>query len=531
MTKLDLNNNTPLKLLVLNICLLFCSLSLWSQSSKDYIRLIDSADYYVSEFPEISKRFLDSIPEPIETSIHGHLAEYYQLLAILNAKNKEQVIIFHNYLLALRYAKLENNYDVAGDANLELFYNTYIVKHDSTAYTYLDEAKKYYSLSNNKNGLAEVIQMPAFVEYSKNNYEKSNQLVLSQLDYYKSITDDAYYYLYALFLISSNYLHLQNLDKAHAYFNELNALKYNETIDKTLHDLHLVTLYNCFAHVHLSNKAIDSTQIYLEKARNLKKSMNESDVKEHFETYIDYYDAVNNNEAKKAYVDSLRIFEVNLLEKTVDAGFQMNKALVHTEHKLHQEKQKNQFNRYLVGVISTLLLALLVFIAMRYKVIRKRIINFTKQDEEFNFLKNNHEKLKVKAHGLADYLDEVKKEMKQISVMEEGKDQQSKTKELYRNIHHNSSTLLAKGENHFELVSELNIDFFNKISAKHKELSDSEIIICYYVYTGFKNKEIAAFLNTTHRAIESKRFRIRKKINLQSKDISLSDHFQQILQK
>ena len=81
-------------------------------------------------------------------------------------------------------------------------------------------------------------------------------------------------------------------------------------------------------------------------------------------------------------------------------------------------------------------------------------------------------------------------------------------------MHHNSTTLLDKTENHFELVNDLNVDFFKKIQERYPQLNNSEIIICYYLFIGFKNKEISVFLNTTVRAVESKRYRITKKIDL-----------------
>ena len=93
-------------------------------------------------------------------------------------------------------------------------------------------------------------------------------------------------------------------------------------------------------------------------------------------------------------------------------------------------------------------------------------------------------------------------------------EQRIRIKELYKNLHLNSSTILAKGESHLELINELNVDFFTQISDKYPQLNHSEIIICYYLFTGFKNKEIAIFLNSTVRAVESKRYRINKKLNI-----------------
>ena len=43
---------------------------------------------------------------------------------------------------------------------------------------------------------------------------------------------------------------------------------------------------------------------------------------------------------------------------------------------------------------------------------------------------------------------------------------------------------------------------------------------------GFTNKEIAVFLNTTIRSVESRRYRISKKMNLSKKDMTLLEFLQ-----
>mgnify|MGYP000448140398 CR=1 FL=1 len=164
---------------------------------------------------------------------------------------------------------------------------------------------------------------------------------------------------------------------------------------------------------------------------------------------------------------------------------------------------------------------------IKYKSIRKKIAEFSKRKKEYSFLQNNNEKLRVKIKGLENYIAEIKKEVKSISTINNLNDQKMQIQELYKKIHLNSSILLEKGENHLELINELNIDFFNAISTKHPTLNSSEIIICYYLFMEFKSKEIAAFLNTSIRSIESKRFRIASKLAIKTKNYSLVDYLKE----
>ena len=495
-----------------------------TNNKLNYYSLIDSADLYIDNNPKVSEQFLNSIPDPITSNIKDRLAHYYQLKGLINDVNDEPIKQFQNFSLALKYAKLEQDYDIAGMVSLELFFNTYIIKKDSTAFKYLEDAKQFYTKTNNTNGLAEVSQMYAFVEYDKTNYAKSNALILSNLETYKNIKEDQYYYMYALFMLSSNYAHLNKLNTAHYYFKILKSLKNDKTISPSLHKSHVVTINNCFVEVFLEQKAIDSVGFYLKASKDLRHFMNSSDVKQYFNLYADYYEQLGKVEAKNNYLDSLRIFNEQQLQKVTNASLDINKALVNTDEALLVVTEKRNTNRVWIAILISAIVIIGSVIALRYKKIKLKIVEFTKRKDEYQFMQTNHEKLKVKVRGLEDYITELKKELRTISSIDNSTEQKEKTKALYKNIHHQSSTFLAKEENYLELINDVNIEFFTQIKTMHPNLNDSEIIICYYLFLGFKNKEIAAFLNTSTRAVESKRYRISKKIDELDSNITLIDY-------
>ncbi|WP_370003085.1 helix-turn-helix transcriptional regulator, partial [Winogradskyella sp.] len=127
----------------------------------------------------------------------------------------------------------------------------------------------------------------------------------------------------------------------------------------------------------------------------------------------------------------------------------------------------------------------------------------------------------VKVKGFEQFIEESKKDIKRISNIDDAIIQRAEIKNLYRNLHLHSSTLVGNGTDHLNLINDLNVDFFNELSQMHPELNESEIIICYYLFAGFKNKEIAAFLNTSIRSVESRRYRIGKKLKIKDKELSL----------
>lgn len=65
--------------------------------------------------------------------------------------------------------------------------------------------------------------------------------------------------------------------------------------------------------------------------------------------------------------------------------------------------------------------------------------------------------------------------------------------------------------------------FITNLRAKHPDLSATEIRIASYIRMNLTTKEICEFMNKTQRAVENDRYRLRKKIGLESND-SLSNY-------
>ena len=497
-------------------CQLISSISGQNKEDLDYKKYIKLAENSINEQPKLAATYLDSIPQPFDKTIKGRIADYYHLKAVINNYLNQEAEVYHNNLLALNFAEKEKNYNVAGTACLELFYNLYIIKKDSTAFDYLKKAKKYYTIDTNQNGLTEVMQMEAFAEYYNNNYKKSNALILPKLGHYKSIKDDQYYYLYALFMLTSNYIYLGDEVNNQKYFEEFKKLESDPTIPTLLYKKHEVTLYISKADMYLSRKLLDSTSVYLQKADALRQYMNNSDVENYFEHTISYYDILNNTEAKSNYLDSLKLFQQKMISSTIDASFNINKTLLETKQNLDVESENNYLNRNWIIALIALLIAVILFVFARYKNIRNILNDFSKKTAEYSSLQNKHNKLKAKVIGLEDYLIELKKEFKTISAVSDPIAQRKLITAFYTKLHGDSTSIINTNENFIEKLSQENSVFFIKINQLFPQLNEDEKIICYYIFAGFKNKEIAIFLKTTVRAIESKRYRIYKKIDFEN---------------
>lgn len=492
------------------------------QKNNEYSRFVDSADIYIDISTNKAISFLDSIPKPIEENLKGRLADYYSIVALVQDDNIEEAKQHQSYILALHYAKKEKNFKVAGDACIELFSNIYLTQKDTTSYSYLEKAKYYYELGGYENGVLEVEQMYAYVEFLKGNSLECNNLLLRNLDRYNSVEDDKYFIMFAAYMLTNNYVDLRKLDKAHNYFNKFKELRGNST----------TSIYNylafegstnlSFAESYLKSKQMDSSLYYLNKSKNVLKYMSEDAISKYYSLFIDYYKTTGDINSSKLYIDSLKTFESDIFEKTVKASLQISDSFLKAEEQLLVENEKKRFyNSVLVIVFACVLISFCFIYYIANKRNKIRLVEFENQVTNFSYLKTSNEKLSVKVQGLEEYIKNLKKEIKVISTLDIST-QKDRIKGFYINLQHSSSTILDKTENHLDLINDLNINFFKQLQERYPKLNNSEIIICYYLFVGFKNKEIAVFLNSSIRAIESKRYRITKKIKLNN--TTLSDH-------
>ncbi len=490
-----------------------------AQTEKNYSHLIDAADALISVDANKALQYLDSIPSPLEKSINGRIGEYYLLKGYCYDHTLQETKVYPSYLLSSRYAIEENDYDTAGKANLELFTYTYFIKKDSTALKYLDAAEKYYTLSNNTNGLIHIKQMPAYVAFTEQEYDKCNNLLLENLDTYKNVTDDAYYYLFANFMLASNYIHKEDLKNANKYLKEFKSLKTNPTITAYNYNGYKVTLDICMSHLHLSNNEIDSTLYYLSSANKLRDYMSVIPKGEYFSFSAEAYNILGKEDISKKYLDSLRDFQKEVLIDNIEAGSALNEILTNSEESLIKKSEESNIVKKWLLAIGILLVILLLLFLFGYKRFKSNKDKFSLQQKDFSKLKSSNEKLKVRTQELEIYISEVKEKVKQISSINDEESQQNKIRSLYRSINAEANNYKNSGDNHINILKELNEPFFDSIKNDFPILTDTEFLVCYYLKLGFKNKEIAFFLDRSIRSVESQRYRISNKMNLENSKV------------
>ncbi len=201
-------------------------------------------------------------------------------------------------------------------------------------------------------------------------------------------------------------------------------------------------------------------------------------------------------------------------------------SLIHNGDDLYiAERGANKISKldyhlyYLSGGFIILILTLL-FLLIRYlkKHKRKNTTSELKIKEQHSKLKSQ-EKISSLLQAKEKILAEIKYELKDISKTNDSNLHRQKAKKLYIKVNH--ETVQTKHAGSYEELYQINALFFEKISTSHPKLIQSELILCYYIFIKLKNTEIAPILNSTLRAVESKRYRIRTKMEIKNKNISL----------
>ena len=172
-----------------------------------------------------------------------------------------------------------------------------------------------------------------------------------------------------------------------------------------------------------------------------------------------------------------------------------------------------------------------------YEFERKKLIKINKRKLQINDLASQKELMKIRNEKLQndienknreiaiatmstvkrnDFLNKIKNELKNLET-------QPKINRLIKLINKN----LKKNEDweFFEKAfNNADKDFLTKLKELHPSLTHNDLRLCAFLRLNLISKEIAPLLNISVRSVEVKRYRLRKKLNM-NRDESISDYF------
>ena len=219
---------------------------------------------------------------------------------------------------------------------------------------------------------------------------------------------------------------------------------------------------------------------------------------------------------------------------------------------LEKNKRLKTLKNYglITGLIALLIIIALILIFFRNKFIRNKLIAEkneqllisqkkllelelkTKEQETEKLsqeIEYKSQELQTFAMSIVDknnFIEKIRKDIKKIKNQTTNKDLSAQINSILLTIS-NKLILEHEREEFFAHVEQINNNFFLQIEQKFPELSKNERRIAGLLRIGLHSKEIAAICNITVKSVDTNRYRLRKKLNL-NQEINLNEFFRKI---
>ena len=152
---------------------------------------------------------------------------------------------------------------------------------------------------------------------------------------------------------------------------------------------------------------------------------------------------------------------------------------------------------------------------------QQQIMQFRNENLQLD-IENKNRELGLSTMNLIqknELLHDIKNQLSNVSSMKE-------IKEVVKVINRKLNTS-ADWKVFEEAFNNADKDFLKNVKSKHPNLTSNDLRLCAYLRLNLSSKEIAPLLNISHKSVEVKRYRLRKKMNL-SHNTNLTDYILQI---
>jgi len=312
--------------------------------------------------------------------------------------------------------------------------------------------------------------------------------------------------------------HTGKTNKAIDIYHELVEVNKNEDNYKNL-TRNYIAMADAFSYLEQT----DSSTIYLRKADSLAKyynltnrqlEINEKLISIH-RTQNNYLAAFNLQTEQQKIQEELKIQENKVFEQELRENHKKEKERI---LEIEKQKQREIIEIGITCIFILVLLSLYIHVR-RHLVLEKQKKELIKQKKEKAELE-----LKEKRIEIFDFSTRLTEKNRILLDLEQ--ELQILKKEETGNINissirHSLKTHLLN-ENAQKLIEEkienANSAFFIQLREKHPNITSDDIQIMGLLRMKFSSKQISEILNCSERAIESKRYRLRKKMKLEKGD-------------
>ena len=116
-----------------------------------------------------------------------------------------------------------------------------------------------------------------------------------------------------------------------------------------------------------------------------------------------------------------------------------------------------------------------------------------------------------------EVFDELRNDLTKLRELLKSRESRKKITEIFQKLDQHRI-----GEEYIEIFDvnfeKINHDFFEKLKQLDPTITKRELRLCAFVKMDLTNKEIAPLLNISARGVETSRYRVRKKLNVQQED-------------
>ena len=526
--------------------------------NKDIIGINKLINTNNSLNPEYALKILnENLKLSIESKNDDNIADTYKALGNFWLLQSNKVKAYENYLEAKFYSS--GNQKLSGSVLLNL---SLVTDEPEVKLKYANQAIQIFKKLNDPENLSKSylnlsnIYNSKFLEVSKEDSTSSKKGILSL---YKKTVIETLKKVEELNINKENDI----LVTMYVYYGQL--YKYEKDYDRAkyyFHKAHELTskLMNVkaltYCKMHLADIAVLENKFPV--ALHLLQSAEEFSIKYNYneyingvyELYIKLYTRQNNY--KKAFEYSQKHDQSNsklneLVSKDKIHALNLEYSLSENQHKIEKYEAKSRFNRILLIVI--IFIAILIT-GISYLIIqnKKRKIDSINKTKVITELEKSAIEIKLKNQMLEDellkekitfsqnhlmlfanqvdkietFLNTLKTEMK--GNFHDKQEKINSLKVLFSEVLNNQNELKQL----HSLSSKLNQEFFFYIRQNYNSVTKEDEQLLSYIIIDMSIKEISHNLNISLEGVYKKRYRLKKKLKLQS-DETFQDFYQKII--
>lgn len=461
---------------------------------------------------------------------HDALKLYYEALLLFEQTNNKEGIAKMYNIIGL-HKNSQNKYDTA-----EIYLNKAILLNSEIGNT--------RGLLHNKGNLG-------YIYEKSGQLEKAEKTYLALIDSLKNPGDSVYISMILSKLASLN-LKMNIKDKPLIFFRQ--AVNIAEKIRDTSM---LALIFADIGELYLDNQHIDSAVVFLNKSVLCAKSMDDAVTQLNATRLLHRSDTLRKNFREA----SARLMPISILIDTVYArkvrynlkaselqydNQKKNQLIELHKIDIHSARRQNQLylELLLLAAVSLVLLTLVIVLRIRNSKRKQELFkeslknknlqleNSIKEDE-FNKLKIGRIEEEIRIKKMEQISSAMALEQKnELLNLLSGKISESMHETDSLNVSTLSEVLktvkfqlkISTDSNLFnQKFNKLHSNFYNNLKEKHPDLTKSELKFCAYLKLNLSGNQIAGIINVTPEAIRKTRYRIRKKIDINSSD-SLEDY-------